>query len=452
MRRNSSRSKAKNCTQHSQATCSQALKASKAYVLISILLLPFLLTSCGSVAGQDLTHGVRRLAVKETDIRRTDAFNDSLNGFSISLFQRHSSMNKRGNLLLSPLSAYLALGMVRNGATGKTGAEMDAAFQAEAVSVDERNLGIQAMLDVLKPSSGAFPKGILADRTADWSIANSIWADSSFKMEKEFLQKSVTHFHADVRSIDLSNPDTPDVINGWIKEKTGGRIPEVIDSIDPTVDMILANAVWFRGKWAFPFPVGSTPSVFYTPDGYVQAPFMRDSQDLDVFKGRDCSGILLPYTDLRFTFLAVLPDKNVTPRKLIDAMTAESLSEWVQSKSTMKINLEMPKFEVKDKIGLIPLLQSLGMNAIFDPSSAELRNAGTSSKGNGYLSKVIQKTYCRVDEEGTEAAAVTTIESGSAAVEEKPQTLVFDRPFLYAILETEHNTPLFLGIMENPLD
>jgi len=409
-------------------------------ILTSLLCLTMLIGGCGS-AGRDLMSGIQRTENTSQETGQSTELAKSLSTFSLRISQHSASASSSGNMLLSPLSAYFALAMVRNGANGATADEMSKTLGMENLTRNDLNAGIRMWLTSLSDSEGK----------AKLSIANSIWYDEGFSAKQDFLQTNADHFLADIRTLDFSIASAPDVLNGWVKDKTDGKIESIVDEIGPDVVMYLINTVWFKADWADPFKSGSTlPAVFHSPSGDIQVPSMHKTALMTSLQGSFGDGILLPYTDPRFVFAAILPADGKTPRDLLASMQADDLAVWMAAGTEEQISLQIPKFETEFETELSPVLKEMGMPTAFDAQSADFKAMGSSPHGNVFISAVKQKTYCRVDEKGTEAAAATSVEMSTTSMPVNQKELVFDKPFLYGIIDVETGVPLFLGLMEDP--
>jgi serpin B len=289
------------------------------------------------------------------------------------------------------------------------------------------------------------------DAKAKWSIANSIWYNKGFQIDGTFLQTNADYYLADARMLDFSSASAPGTINGWVKEKTDGKIDKIVTSIQPDVVMYLINAVWFKADWKTPFKTsGTQPGTFHGPSADTQAKFLNRTGSITYLKSSICEGILMPYSDERFAFVAVMPEGSRSPRQMIADMAPSDLSALLKSGTDEQISLRIPKFETRYEIDLIDPLRQMGMKAAFIPDVADFSLMNSDRQKNLYISGVKQKTYCRVDEKGTEAAAATSVEMTTTAMPLSDMELVFDRPFMYGILDVKTGVPVFLGLMENP--
>ncbi|MBR4018291.1 MAG: serine protease, partial [Clostridia bacterium] len=250
---------------------------------------------------------------------------------------------------------------------------------------------------------------------------------------------------------DLSSKADMQAINNWVKEKTKGLIPTLHNDPYPESTMlVLLNALYMNAKWQRPFEGWRThESAFTTADGEeIQTQFMSMDGNLLYIDTEDAKGILLPYKDERLSFIALLPDEDMSD--YVSSLTGEKLLSAVQSSKEEFAHLRLPKFDFEYDRSFTDDLAALGLGAAFDPDLANFIPMGSGPNGELYLSEVYQKVKIIVDEEGTEAAAVTEAAATEEASMEEPIPVYFDRPFLYAVVETETGLPLFLGAYDMP--
>lgn len=438
----------------------------KLRVLAGLLIMLMLITNCSSMQNNNAEHNVDPnkgtnssklsidLAVKssvpwpDAPEQIDNAFRSSLLDFSWSLFQ--ASSENKGNILISPASVYLALGMAYNGAEGETRQAMTETLRAAKLSPQELNEACRDYISILK----------VMGKNTELSVANSIWYRNEFPISNDFLQINANYFNAEVQSLDFSQPAAADTINGWVKKETRNTIEKIVEQINPETFMFLINAVYFKSDWKEPFDADDTyERDFNSPPGKVKADFMNRKGEMDYFEANDATGIMLPYDDGRFQFFAILPEENTDIRSFISGLNGATVYDYLTSIRTETIKLSIPKFETNFEDELKDELSRLGMGIAFDWEQADFSSMLDKSedyiKENLYIGGVRHKTFCRVDELGTEASAVTIVdmETTGAIVEPENQiVIVFDRPFVYGIVDVVTGAPLFLGIMENPVE
>lgn len=351
----------------------------------------------------------------------------------------------RRNVLLSPASVHIALAMTLNGADADTRAQM-LALLGSADLADAGELNRAARQTLARWNAPA--------QDARLTIANSIWFDQGLAPDPDFLQINADYYAAAARKLDFQSPAALKAINGWIREATRGVIPTILDQLPASAVMYLINAIHFQADWQAPFdPAGTHDRTFHAPDGDVEASFMQRLGTMRHLERADWAGVLLPYQGERFAFFALLPREGVSPREWLAGRERSDLPEAVTSLLTameQSVQLALPRFEVSYSAHLQDALAALGMTDAFDAQQADFSRL-QSDVGRGlYISDVLHKTFCRVDEKGTEAAAVTAIEVRDTGMPVIGRELVLDRPFLYGIVDCETGVPLFLGILDSP--
>ncbi|AFL98799.1 serine protease inhibitor [Desulfitobacterium dehalogenans ATCC 51507] len=410
------------------------------WALVAVML-GVTLTGCSGnskVAAGDLMKGINKNPVQLPQ-KMDGELNQALLDFTWNLF-RESGANT-GNVMISAPSVYLALGMTLNGADGETREAMLKALSAQNIKPEDFNLGLSAWMTSLMDK----------ENKADVRIANSIWIRDGFEADPAFLQTNGDYYQAGIRSIDFADPSAPKIINQWVEEKTEGTIDKIIEKIDDDLMMYLINAIYFKGEWKDQFKAGSTyESTFSAPAGSVETPFMRRSGNMDYIQGKGATGVILPYTDERFAFVGILPGEGQSPRDFINTITAAEMLTLISTKKTKNIDLSLPKFESSYEDELQDELHALGMEIAFDPYRADFSLMNKAHTKDLFIGEVKHKTYIKVDEKGTEAAAVTGVGVSTTSMPIDLTQVVFDRPFVYAIIDWQTNSPLFVGIMEDP--
>lgn len=362
------------------------------------------------------------------------------NNFGFHVFREVSAGSEDENVFISPLSISFALGMAYNGAAGTTEAGMRQVLGYDALELAEVNEAYRGLIDLLE---GLDPKVQL-------EIANSVWYREGFGVEAGFLERNETYFDAQVQSLDFSAADAAQTINDWVDAATHGRIPEIVDDpISADLVMFLINAVYFKGTWTLQFDPEDTSQASFTRAGgsQVTVPMMRLEGDLFAFENDELQAVDLAYGDGHYRMAVVLPRPGVSLDAVIAGLDAPTWATWMAQLTEQEANLSMPRFEMTFETSLADTLKQLGMDAAFNPGEADF--SGINPMAELYISDVKHKTFLKVDEEGTEAAAVTSVEVGVTSV---PQifTMVVDRPFLIVIHDTHSQSMLFMGRVGNP--
>ncbi len=366
----------------------------------------------------------------------------SSQSFGVDVFRNVVANEDKGkNVFISPLSLSMALGMAVNGAGGDTKTSMMKAMKVSGLDMKGFDESYQSLMKLL----------LNADPKVQMEIANSIWYRNNFSVQQDFIKTCQSYFDAEVQGLNFGNGKSADVINNWVNDKTNGRITKMIQPpISSEIVMYLMNAIYFKGDWRHQFDKKNTkPEDFTLSDGTKVKPDMMNMETPMPFYQSEGTKVLdMAYGDSVFTMTVILPPTGTNIDDFVANLTSDKLGNWIGQLHNEKVNISMPKFKVEYNTNLNKVLSDMGMKVAFDPYNANFSNINPN--GQLYISKVKQKTFVKVDEEGTEAAAATSIAIGLTAVERIP---VFraDRPFVYLIRERSSGTILFIGKMENPV-
>ena len=361
------------------------------------------------------------------------------NQFGFDVLRKARQAEPEANLSVSPVSASMALGMTLNGAAGPTLDSMRATLRLGAAPLADINSGFHSLIAMLQDLDG----------TSQFQIANSIWADTGFPFFPSFLDAGRNSFDAEIRSLDLQAPASLTAINDWVNAKTGGKIATILDEIRADEVMFLLNALYFKGQWRLAFdPKDTHPAPFRSADGSLRNVPTMVLKPLPhrYAAGTDYQIVELLYGNGAFAMTIVLPAPGRSLADLLAELDAERWAQWTATLRETEIGLTLPKFRVEYKRELKDDLSGLGMRIAFDPDQADFSRMADLSQASGrlFLTRVTQKTFVDVNEEGTEAAAATSVGVG---VTSAPPTIAVDRPFLFVIRERFSGTIFFLGLV-----
>jgi serine protease inhibitor len=395
-----------------------------------------LLTGCGSSTGPGgdlppiVTELPRTLSPSELRIA------EGANAFAFDLLgEVTKALPPDSNAFLSPLSASMALGMTLNGAKGETYDAMRTALRLDGMAEAEINQGYRDLMTLL---------GGLDSQT-EMRIANSIWGDATLPIEPAFTEAGRAFFDAEVRTLDFGSPETPRVINDWVSGKTNGNIPELLEDVSPDEVMFLINAICFKGKWRNAFDAKDTrDGPFRGADGRDRGvPLMWQKGDLRYDETEDYQAVDLLYGNGAFAMTVLLPKAGRTPAGVLSGLDPESWNALAGRFAETKVTLTFPRFRLEYGRRLNHDLEALGMEIAFGGNADFSRIADV---GGLYVTRVDQKTFVEVNEEGTEAAAATAVGIGKISAPESVEMKV-DRPFVFAIRERLSGAVVFLGVM-----
>ncbi len=393
--------------------------------------------SCSDSATKHKDIG-RELTAAEKNLIASD------NAFGISIFQKMVVAEEEPNTIISPFSIAMALGMAYNGAAGETRQAIQDCLVLGDLSPDEVNQSYRYLIDLLTD----------LDPKVKFEIANSLWNRQGFEIKPEFGGMLTRYFDATAASLDFNSPSAAERINAWVKEKTYGKIDAIVTPpIDPLMMMYLINAIYFKGDWTYQFNAQNTVDFpFMLDDGNTVTVKMM-SQDITVpyLETESFKAVDLPYGDGAFSMTIFLPTLNDITHDVPDfiaAFTSEKLAGWIGSLEKTKISLLVPRFELKYESNLNAVLNAMGMGVAFDADNADFTNINDMKPL--FISEVKHKTYIKVDEEGTTAAAVTSIGLGTTSIGPEIPVFCLDRPFVFAIREIKSGAVIFIGKIGNP--
>ncbi len=387
------------------------------------------------------------------------------NDFSLNLLrQTYKSDTGNENVLISPLSASMALGMLMNSAAGETLQQVKEGLGMADWTDEEVNEYYHLMLNTLP----------CLDTCTHLSLANSLWLKNGFPVIEDFIEVNKRYFMAQVENVDFTDPQTANLINDWADKHTNGLIKEVVSPAEiANCVAMLANALYFKGVWADKFDKAETKDAdFKSSKGQTQVvdmmhkegemkyaeplntPVKMQIMELDYMGGAYCMDIFLPANDNEMTQLLEWLDSEYLTKMestfwpWYEAHGMYEPNDTVRWQNKRDVNFFMPKFTLRYSKILNDDLKALGMTDMFNPSQADFSRL---SNYPTYVSFVKQDTYMSVDEEGTEAAAVTVIGYNATSIEpiEIP-VMRLDRPFVLLIRERQFGTILFAGVIGNP--
>ena len=367
----------------------------------------------------------------------------AINGLAADFYREISGNSD--NLFFSPASIYVAFGMVNEGARGETALQLRDAFGFGA-DVELRHDQIHQLMSSLDQR----------DPHATLRMANAIWLAAWFEPSEPYADIIQDIYRAEVDSVDLPAVGV-ELVNAWADEKTEGKIKNVLgpDPLPGYTASVMTNAIYFKGSWAEQFPAEATrPSDFWTGEQQVQADFMRMTGLFGYASSPTEQVLRMPYKGDRLSMLVVLPTERNGTGILDEYITPDMVERWTADLRPTEVAVEMPKFEMKTNYDLIPPLMELGAVDVFDGMTADLSGMAdlSGSLQNLYVGGALHDAYVQVNEEGTEAAAVTTIIVGitSESYEPPPVPFVADHPFLFLILDDRSGTVLFMGRVSDP--
>lgn len=371
--------------------------------------------------------------LKKLDLNtRSEAFVQQGKSFAFDFIRRVNEVQEE-SFIVSPLSMQFLLGMVLDGAQGETADEICRVLGYEAGDSQAADEFASTLLEQLPA----------LDKLTTLSIGNAVFANQSYPILDSYRSRVSQYYDAELSNLDFTDIGlATNQINDWCSDRTNGLIPKVLDRVDPAVLAYLMNALYFKGQWQEKFPAEATANETFVDEKGKEStvPMMKNHrlfpfQENDVF-----SAVRLPYGNGAFQMTVILPQKGKVIQDAVSFLDAHGWSESPDRWSKREVDVWLPKFETKFHIDLNQLLREMGMPTAFDELKADFRAMSAQAL---FLSQVMQDAVIKVDEEGTEAAAVSTGFMETSL----PQYTMFhaDHPFLYLITESSTGAILFAG-------
>jgi len=372
----------------------------------------------------------------------------STNDFGFDLFGRIAAVSDPdSNIFISPLSISYALGMLYNGADGATKAAIADVLRFPDITDEQINTAYHDLMTTYND----------LDENVTTNLANSIWYRDWLPVEPTFIEVNRTYFDAAVKGLNFSAIWAADTINNWVDVNTYGKIQTVVDPPLPDeIVMYLINAIYFKAAWYLPFDTASTwPQPFVYGDGTSDDhDFMHTDTLFDYFEDDLLQAVDLPYGKGNFAMTILLPKEGNTGGDIINGLTASNWATIIDGLSQEEVAVDLPKFKYRFDIKLNDILSAMGMAIAFDPYGADLTRIVSRDNLAGenlFVSYVQHKSFVQVDEEGTQAAAVTVVGIGLTGIEPAKKFMIVNKPFVFAIREKVSGAILFLGEVKNPV-
>ncbi|HAJ96567.1 MAG TPA: serine protease [Ruminococcus sp.] len=366
--------------------------------------------------------------------------------FYLNLMQK--TAQDGANTLISPYSVVQALAMTANGAQNQTLEEMQ--------NVIGGGMPMEELNKYLYTQRTSQPN----EENCKLLTANSIWcrdklpySDAPFLVKESFLQKNKNFYNADIFTAPFDET-TIDDINKWTNANTDKMIPKLINELNKSTVMCLINAVTFDAKWSDPYYDSYTRENWFTDaNGTAQNADILYSEEHSYLSDEHSQGFMKYYEGGRYAFVGILPEEGMTTTEYLNTLTADSLHNMLVNRSSERVITQIPKFSYDYSIELPDTLKEMGMPSAFEMFGADFHGmADLPEDNNLYISNVIHKTFIELNETGTRAAAATIVVMDVAAEAydpQQPKEVILNRPFVYYIVDTETNLPIFMGTVES---
>lgn len=406
----------------------------KQFLLLSMLLcLPF--TACNDdVEEQSILPTMQSIELNATEKEMAAQQGDFASTLSLELYRQLGE--RTDNWLVSPFSLQCALGMLSNGAKGETREEILYTLGLSQYSQEEVNAYFKKLIEGLHTVNSAITV----------KTSNSVWGNAGVPLKDDFQKMNIENYFAMVSQLDFSDPSAVDQINAWCNQTTEGLIPSILEEVNPTATVYLLNSLYFKARWESEFaPEKTQEGDFNTSSGkVVKADFMQTQRMAAYVENEWFTSTSLSYQNDSYVMRLILPQPEISIDQVLQALSESDENLW---KNTIlaDINLKMPRFALENKMDLTPTLQALGMKKAFSGGA----DFSSMSDVATYISLVQQATRLKVDEDGSEGAAVTVIEGYLSdlmrPLPEEEVDFFLDRPFLFQIIESSTGTVLFMG-------
>ncbi len=385
------------------------------------------------ISAEPLSSGTKKINPDTVEEAIWQSGELTVNDFSIRLLQQNLSQN----ILLSPFSALYALTMTLNGADGNTLRQM------------EEVLGEEQLLNGYLPA-------VSSSAGDQLHMANSIWYRDTegLRVKEDFLKESKAFYDTALYKAPFDQK-TLDDINHWVYNETDGMIENILDDISDDAMMYLINALSFDAKWKKEYKARDIKSRSFTlENGTKQNVQLMYSDETDYLSCENAEGFLRDYEGGRYAFAALLPEEGLKMEEFIASLDGEKLTDILNTPLRASVHAAIPKFTAQYNVNLIPALTQMGITDAFSPESADFSRMGDCAGGPLYIYLVKQKTYIELEEKGTKAAAATMVGVASSIADDTSaltkKEIILDRPFLYMIIDTRYNIPVFIGTMMGP--
>jgi len=364
------------------------------------------------------------------------------NTFGLELFQKIREESEKENIMISPLSISVAFAMAHNGADKDTKTEMEKAMKLNGLTTEQINNSYKMLIKALQS----------LDEKVVFEVANAIFYADGFTVKPDFLNINKTVYDAEVEKLNFNSQAAVDRINDWVSEKTNDKITKIIENLSPLDRMVLLNAIYFNGIWTNKFNEKGTHNLSFTKTNgtVLEVPMMQKEEKLNYTTNSLFSAVKMPYGNGQYNMVVMLPATGKTSQNVIDALSFSNWKSWMTKFETKNpVVVTMPRFKFAFDTELKNVLKGMGMVKAFQPNIADFTKI---SDEDLYISSAIHKSFIDVNENGTEAAAVTSITfTATSAGNEPPKTIFYvDKPFVFAITEKDTDAILFIGEVNHP--
>ncbi|MBE9007797.1 serpin family protein [Fortiea sp. LEGE XX443] len=423
-----------------------AVSLGRRYVLAAASVVLFGVLGCSQINGNSNALADSKMPQSELPVQKKTVIPDTKlvnanNKFGFKLFSeilKQESSEK--NIFISPSSLAIALAMTYNGASGSTQQAMSKTLELQGMSLADINSDYANLKSLLENP----------DANVQLNIANSLWVNKDVSLRPDFLQRNQDFYKAKVANLNFQSASALSSINNWVNDNTQGKINKIVDQIEPNQVLFLINAIYFKGQWSEKFDQSQTAEhPFYRASGQQKPhPMMSQESEYKYYENEQFQAVSLPYgKDGKVSFYIFLPKQNSNLKAFYQNLNAENWEKWLGQFTSQEGLIRLPRFKTDYEVTLNDALKALGMQEAFS-NQADFSEMGK----NLTISQVKQKTFVEVNEEGTEAAAATSVGIVATSLREKPEPfkMIVDRPFFCAIRDNQTGSILFMGSILEP--
>jgi serpin B len=364
--------------------------------------------------------------------------------FAFDVLNQAADADAEQNIFVSAPNIALALAIAANGAKGETFDALAAPLSGNGATLAQMNSDFVGLQALLKQNSA----GITL------TLANSLWVNAGPPLNDDYLQRAQQFYDATIRELDFAQPGSADEINRWVQGATNGKIPGIVDQLQPDLVLMIVSAIYFKAAWLRPFQPEMTEDQPFTPasGSPITVPMMQQSGFFSHLKNEQFEAVYLPYSGNTARMVVLLPAAGSSVDALRRQLTPQNWQSWSAAFAPAQGSLRLPRFKTEFEIILNDALKNIGMDVAFDAQRADFSGMRPTPP-NLFISEVKHRSMIDVNEAGTEAAAVTSVSMGVTSAqpsEEEPFEMIVDRPFLFAIEDTQTGALLFQGIIRQP--
>lgn len=411
----------------------------KRMLTVSVAMM-ILLTGCGlskGASGPGSLEPSRNAEFKEDDYLEIV---DASNLLGMNLLSEVSGKGEGSNPFISPVSLYMALSMLYNGAEGATKNEISEVLGVKGIEAGDLNQANASLMSILASDT----------EEIELRIGNSIWLNDNYHYQENFAANNRDYFNAKIEEIDISDNASAVEINDWVQEATNDKIKNMVEEpLDSNITAVLLNAVYFKGDWQHKFEAGATKESTFMGEGGEKSTvqMMKLEERLSYLETDSFQAVSLPYGEGEMDMKLFLPRGSSSLEEFRETLNTENWKRWNAEFSGRQGKVLMPKFKMEYEIILNDAMKELGMPSAFD-GNAEFPYI-VQEDAELAVTSIAQKTYLDINEDGTEAAAATSITVGESGDAEPPFMMKIERPFFLAITDVESGAILFMGEIKN---